>query len=1129
MLGVLGLLVLLAATAGISWSQAVSARLLGTVTDATGGVVPSASLIVKESQTGVARTTQTNGSGNWTVPDLPPGIYEISVEAKGFKKEVRKDVNLLVDTTTRVDVQLQPGSVTDTVEVTGAPPMLQTDTASTGTKIDREVLSNVPLISSNRNYQTLLNLAPGVAPVQEQHSQFFNASSSLQTEVNGQMRMGNNFMIDGTDDNERTGLLQIYIPPIEAIQTVDVSLTNHDPELGRASGGVMNVIMRSGTNQIHGAAYEFLQNSDFNARSFFNPSVGHLAYNYVGGNLGGPIKKNKIFIFGDYLRVMDHEANTNLVTIPPNQWRSGDFSNINGTSIIYDPTTGNPLDGTGRTPFPGNIIPTSQINPISAKILAYIPGTNENSSAIKPSNNYFGLLPYQRTVDSFDVKVDDNITDKDRLSVRFSFSRPVIFQAPLFGIAGGDGPGGAFMGTGLQRTYSGNINYDRIFSPTLVANLRIGVSYYNNTAQSSDYGQNDSQALGIPGVNISPFTSGFVSTSLGDGISSPLTGYSASLPWVRSEANVDIVNTYTKTLRNHTFKWGVDLKRVRDNLLQDQTYGSRGIYNFGNEQTELCIPLKTVNGAVSTCSLPTNAPVGAWDDVAAFLLDVPYSLGRDVNTYFPGLRAWEFFAFGGDTWQVSPKLTVNLGLRWELYPPATPPFPGLFSNYDPSTNNLVVAGVGSNPSNLGMKTRYNYFAPRVGLAYRLTEKTVIRAGFGTSYTPFPDNTYAYNYPERSNNFYTNVGDGYAAAYLPNGAQATFQQGFPAPVPVTVPSNGILSAGGSLLSQSMFTINQNFKNPYTESWNVAIQQSLPLKLVLDVAYVGVHGVDMPGQYNLNTTTNPALLGLGTASQPLFVAYGKSAGDTMFWPGFSSSYNALQVKLDRHISSFNITTAFNYGKGMGYQSGDDGGYDFYVGFERNYARNDFDRTLSFVQSYVYQVPVGVGQKWLNHGPAAVILGNWQISGVLSLMTGTPIGTVGANGSALNTPGETQTANQVGPLQILHGIGVGNPWFNTTSFNQPTGAGVFGTTGRNPFSGPGITTLNLSLFKNFKISERFNMEFRAETFNFTNTPQFSNPSTSITSSTYGYVTGTIGSGTGVSGTGGGRALQLGLKLTF
>jgi len=356
----------------------------------------------------------------------------------------------------------------------------------------------------------------------------------------------------------------------------------------------------------------------------------------------------------------------------------------------------------------------------------------------------------------------------------------VIFQAPLFGYIGGDGPGGAFMGTGVQRTYSTGLNYDHIFGATLVAEFRVGVSYYNNIAQPTDYGKNDSEAIGIPGVNISPFTSGFVTTQLNDGISQPMTGYSASLPWVRSEANVDIVNTWTKTLGNHTIKWGFDLKRVRDNLLQDQTYGPRGIYYFGNQQTALCTPISlNASGLATSC---TASKLGVGNDVASFLLDTPYQLGRDVNTYFPGLRAWEFFGFGGDRWQVSPKLTLDLGLRWEFYPPATPPFPGLFSNYDPRTNNLVIAGIGGNPSNLGMVTHYKYFAPRVGIAYRLNDKTVVRSGFGISYTPFPDNTYAYNYPERSNNFYTNVGDGFAVALLPNGSPATSSRASPRPCP-----------------------------------------------------------------------------------------------------------------------------------------------------------------------------------------------------------------------------------------------------------------------------------------------------------------------------------------------------------
>lgn len=845
-----------------AFSQTLNATLLGNITDVSGAVVPGAKVTITEVNTNVSRIGQTNESGNYLFPNLPPGTYSVTVEATGFKKETRSDLRVLVDTVVRSDIQLSPGAITETIEVTGAPPLLQTDTSGTGQKIETEVLHDAPLISSNRNFQGLLNLVPGVAPVQEQHSQFFNASTSLQTEVNGQMRQGNNFMIDGTDDNERTGLLQIYIPPIEAIQTVDVSLSNHDPEMGRASGAVVNAVLKSGTNQIHGGAYEFLQNSDFNARSFFNPSVGHLAYNYVGGNLGGPIRKNKWFIFGDYLRTMDHEGNTNNVTIPPNPWRTGDLSGAAQT--VYDPATGNPLDGTGRTPFPGNMIPASRINPISSAILGLIAPTNETYKLSAPSNNYFALLPFNRTVDSLDVKSDYNISNKDRLTGRFSYSKPVIFQAPLFGSAGGDGPGTAFMGTGFQRTYVGGVNYDRIISPTLVAEVRIGVAHYHNEANPSDYGSNDAQKLGIPGVNISQFTSGMVGININDGFSNPVVGYSASLPWIRAEANVDIVNTWTKTKGNHTFKWGVDLKRIRDDLLQDQNYSPRGIFDFNHYQTALCNPVSTgSNGLASSCNPGT--PVGIANDMASFLLDTPDYIGRDINTYFPAYRQWEFFAFGGDQWRVSPKLTINLGVRWEFYPPATPAFPGGFSNYDPYNNTLVIAGVGGNPANLGMKTHYNDFAPRVGLAYRLNEQTVIRAGFGTSYTPFPDNTYAYNYPVRANNYYSQVGDGYATTLGPTGQPATFQNGFPLPVPVAIPSNGIIPATGSLISNAFDVINLNFKNPYTETWNLAVQRALPAHWVLDVAYLGVHGVDTVANVNLNSPFSGPLGGARPASR------------------------------------------------------------------------------------------------------------------------------------------------------------------------------------------------------------------------------------------------------------------------
>jgi hypothetical protein len=1094
--------------------QTLTGTLVGSVTDSSGGTIGNAKVTITETNTNVSRSTQTNDSGNYIFPELPPGTYNVVVEQQGFRRESRAGVEVLVNTNPRIDITLQPGAVSESIEVTAAAPQIQADTASVGVQIESTTVATAPL-GTNRNFQSLLNLVPGTTPATFQHSQFFNAASSLQTEVNGQLREGNNYMIEGTDDNERTGLLQILIPPIEAIQTVDVSVSNHDPEMGRAAGAIVNVILKSGTNDFHGSAYEFLQNSDFNARSFFNPSVGHLAYNYVGGNIGGPIKKNKLFFFADYLRVMDHEANTNLMTIPPNAWRTGNLGSVSTT--IYDPATGNPANGTGRTAFAGNVIPTTRINPISTAILNGLPATNQGGPN-STSNNYFALLPFTKTTDSLDTKIDDNLSDKDRLSGRFSYARPVVFQAPVFGNFGGPA-NGAFAGTGTQKTYSGGLNYDHIFSPNLVSEVRLAVSHYHNTATPTDYGKNDAQAVGIPGVNINPFTTGMVGIQINDGFTNPLVGYSASLPWIRAEANVDIVNTWTKTIGNHTIKWGFDLKRIRDDLLQDQTFSPRGLYYFGAQQTALATV--TASGGYS------SSTTGIGNDFASFLLDVPYQIGRDVNTYFPAYRQWEFFGFGGDKWQVSPKLTVDLGLRWEFYPPATPQFQGGFSNYDASNNTLVVAGVGSNPSNLGMQTRYDYWAPRVGLAYRLDEKTVIRAGFGTSYTPFPDNTYAYNYPVRSNNQYTNVGNGYADTFLPSGQPASFQNGFPLPVPVTIPSNGIIPANTSqLLAQSEVTVDKHFKNPYVESWNFAIQRALPLGFTLDTAYVASHGVDTVAQYNLNT--NLTTIGGGSAGQPLNQAFGKTAGVTLYFAGYSSSYESLQVKLDRRVGSgLFLTTSFTWGKAMNYQSDDDGGLDFYINQARNYARADFDREFVYAQSFNYALPFGHGRRYMTSGPASWLLGGWQLSGIISVSSGIPM-TFTANGSSLNTPGETQTADQAGPVQILHGINVGNPWFTTASFTQPTGV-RFGSSGRNILSGPGLFALNASISKGIRLTERFKAEVRLETFNLTNTPEFNNPSTSLTSATYGIVNSTLGSGTGVNGTGGGRAVQLAAKIVF
>jgi hypothetical protein len=654
----------------------------------------------------------------------------------------------------------------------------------------------------------------------------------------------------------------------------------------------------------------------------------------------------------------------------------------------------------------------------------------------------------------------------------------------------------------------------------LIAEFRVGVAWYHNEAHNTDYGTNTSQTLGIPGVNLDKtITSGIVGVTINGGFSNPLIGFSASLPWVRAETNIDFANTWTKILGNHTVKFGVDLRRVRDALLQEQTFSPRGLYTFNDGQTAL----NTGTGASKTSF--TN-------DFASFLLDVPGQAGRDLATFFPNYRAWQFFSFAQDKWLLTPKFSADLGVRWEFYPPATPVAKGGFSNYNPVNNTLVVTGYGSNPNNLGIATHYKDFAPRLGLAYRWKESTVFRAGFGISYTPFPDNSYAYNFPVRANVAFNPAVVSFGPAVLTDGVTpATFENGFPPLTLPVVPSNGVITtststAAAAVLKSNLFTVNQNFKNPYVESWNAAIQKTLPWRFVLDVAYVGNHGVDSVVNYNLNAATAIGLTSkTANNGRPEFLPFGRTAATNFLFAGYSTSYNALQVKFDRRFSGgFAATTAYTFGKGMGFQTGDDGGLAFYINQRRNYARNDFDRTHTFVQSLVYDLPFGKGKPLVSSGVGAAVLGGWRVSSFLTLMTGLPL-YFSASNSSLFTPDNTQTPDLVAPVKILHGIGIGNPWFSTSSFAAPAGR-TFGNVGRNYLSGPGFFNLDAALSRSVRFRERYSLDLRLEAFGVTNTPQFFFTSgngtaagLTLNSSSWGDITNATG----------GRQLQLGAKINF
>jgi hypothetical protein len=775
-----------------------------------------------------------------------------------------------------------------------------------------------------------------------------------------------------------------------------------------------------------------------------------------------------------------------------------------------------------------------------------------------PANNYTSNVPFTKVTDSFDIKIDYTPNEKNHISGRYSYEKSVPYQAAAWGAFLGGPAGGGFEGTGLYRAYSTGINADHVFSPSFFTELRLGVAHYGSSANPIDYGSNDATTLGVPGVNLAgqPFTSGQVGVTINGGFSNPTIGYSASVPWVRGESNIDIVNNWTKIIRNHTFKWGGDVRRIHDTLLQDQTFSARGAYTFSDVQT---------SDAASPGTTIAN-------DIASFLLQQPSQTGRDVNTILPRYRQWWVFVFVSDKWQVSPKLTADIGVRWESYPPATPAVAGGFSNYNLASDSLVLAGVGSNPSNMGMAADYKYFAPRTGLSYRLRPNTVIRAGFGISYTPFMDNTFAYNYPVRSNNSFQPVGSSaYTPAVLGDGVTvSTLQAGFPAPVPVTIPTNGIiqlpvttsglsgvpLNQARQLIGQVYTLIPLNWRNPYAESWNLAIQQALPFDMSLQVAYVANHGTRMSVSQNINL---PKTYNGGSNSDPEYANFSRTAATNQYFMDFSSNYNSMQAQLTKRFShGLSFTSAFTWGKALTYSTGsdDDGSLMFFTNLRQNYARADFDRKYNFEQTFNYELPFGRGHQWLNTNKVAdLVVGGWKLTGIVSVVSGLPF-TVSTNGSNLNTPGTTETATLTGNFKKLGGIGSASPWFDPTGFSVPAGctgttagtftgtpgaggtytpstciAPVLGNTGRNQFTGPGYIQDNVSLFKKFTIYRDVAMETRLDAFQLSNTPQFGLPSSSNpTAGSFGTITSTLGSGQGsVNGVGGGRTLQGSVRIMF
>ncbi|MGH9627636.1 MAG: TonB-dependent receptor domain-containing protein, partial [Bryobacteraceae bacterium] len=735
------------------------------------------------------------------------------------------------------------------------------------------------------------------------------------------------------------------------------------------------------------------------------------------------------------------------------------------SQTIYDPRTGD-AQGRNRTPFPNNIIPADRISGVAQRAISLIPPPNLPGTV----NNFFASGTEAMNRSNYDVKVDWNRTQTNRIWGKYSAMDAEVGCQFALGEAGANIPG-CTPGTGDTLVQLATLGTTLTMSPTLLMDGVIGWTRLGQSVIGLDFGTNiGSEFLGIPGTNGPDIRqSGFPALNFTQ--YSSLGNTNGWTPMYRNDQSYTTSVNFNWLKGSHNIRFGYDGVRHHLNHWQPELgQGPRGALTFGGGPTAL--------------NAPGAAAPGQFNSFGSFLLGLPTSAGKSVQLIKMTAFEWQHGIYFRDRWQVNQKLTLNLGVRWEYYPLMTRATGGI-ERYDAATNLIYLGGFGDVPKNAGVTVSKKLFAPRVGLAYRATNDTVIRAGYGITYNPMP-----LARPLRG--FYPlTVGSEFEAL---NGFSAfrPVEEGIPE---ICCPdlSTGILEVPTTALVRTPF--EGQLKRGYIQSWNFFVEQRTPGDFVVSAGYAGTRTIRQFADLDINA----APPGTGQPGRPLNQAFGRTAS-TLLWQGWlDTDYHALQTSINRQFKNgFFIKGAYTFSKAMNYT--DDDGWaglpltNYQPALERNRALAGFDRTHVFQMSFVYELPFGQGKPMAQDGAAAALLGGWQLNSNVSAYSGTPFNVV-APGSSLNAPGSTQTADQVKPqVEKLGGIGLGTPFYDPTAFAAPTDPGRFGTTGRNLLRGPMAAGIDLSLYRTFTITERVNLQFRAEAFNATNTPIFSNPANDV-----------------------------------
>ncbi len=1105
--------------AGAAKGQILYGSLTGNVTDASNAPVPGAKIEALNVGTGVSAGGVSDTRGVYLINDLQPGTYRVTISAGGFGTVVHENVLIEANTARRVDTQLNVAQINQKITVTAPIEALQTDRSDVKSELNSTQITSLPL-GNDRNFQASFVLVPGAAPPVASHSFAGNPTQSLAMYVSGGLDTSNITLIDGSiDTNFWEQNLIAYVPPSEAIEAVNIVTSGYDAESGNAAGAVTNVTVKSGTNQLHGSAFEFNTISKLESRNFFyyGHAIPKLVLNQFGFSLGGPIKKNKLFFFGDWEGYRESQFGTGVISVPTQAMVQGNFTSAipAGTNCdttptagcIYDPTTGN-ADGTGRlwigdstaggAPTNANIIPTALISKASASLAALIPSPNYGGASAGDANNYqyAGDLKFRR--DSVDLKINYLPSDKSTLFARYSAEPTYVFDPQQLGAAGGSALGSVSQpGNAYGLTQNAAVGGTYVFSPHVLLDANVGYTRPRYQATNTDIGTNYYPIItgsGInPGQGGSPLQGGIPNIGISNGLSG-LGNTAVSNPFLFRDNQYTFAANLSWLHGAHNFRFGGDIDRYDMNRFQGQLdFGVRGGFSFTGGVTSLKAP--------AGGTAPSTDSYNSWAD---YLLGLPQSLGKDYVYMNPSTtREWEFAGYARDNWQITKKLSVNYGVRWEYYPIPKVSHYGS-ANFNWTQDTAYLGGVGGVPSNAYMTTGPGQLEPRVGIAYRLTDKTVIRAGYGMSSDPYALNYMAWVYPAVISQQITG-----ATSYIPGGyiGSSTGPTGtwvgptVPAGLAAGIPSFPFpdLTAGKYVLPHYLGTYGypNNYRRGYVEAWNFEVQRDLGHNWNLQLGYVGNHMVREAEFINFNA----AGPGGGNAGTPLYAEYGNPSAMTINGPMTGGSYNALQTQLTRRVVGGQVGVVYTYSKTIDNddtEANTNVTWAYYQVLKRNKALAGFDRPHNLEMFAVYNSPFGKGQKWVTTGVGGKILGDWNLTPVLTRLSGTPF-SVTTSGSSLNAPGNTQTADQVElTVKILGGHGPNHPYFDPLAF-APVTAVRFGTSGRNIVRGPGFFNINLSLVRDFNLTERFKLQFRAEAYGLTNTPNFANPATTVSNAKF------------------------------